>query len=33
MSKEDVIEMTGKVIDVLPGNMFKIVVDDTAHTY
>jgi len=32
MSKEDVIEMTGKVIDVLPGNMFKIVVDDTAHT-
>ena len=25
------IEMTGKVNDVLPGNMFKVQVDDTAH--
>lgn len=31
MSKEDVIEMTGKVNDVLPGNMFKIKIDDTEH--
>ena len=32
MSKDDVIEMTGKVKDVLPGNMFKVKVDDTEHT-
>ena len=32
MSKDDVIEMTGKVKDVLPGNMFKVKVDDTDHT-
>ena len=25
------IEMTGKVNDVLPGNMFKIQVDNTEH--
>jgi translation initiation factor IF-1 len=25
------IEMTGKVIDVLPGNMFKVKVDNTEH--
>ena len=25
------IEMTGKVIDVLPGNMFKVKVDNTDH--
>ena len=31
MSKEDMIEMTGKVNDVLPGNMFKIQVDNTEH--
>ena len=31
MSKEDVIEMTGKVFDVLPGNMFKVKVDNTDH--
>lgn len=32
MSKDDVIEMTGKVDDVLPGNMFKVKIDDTEHT-
>jgi len=32
MSKEDAIEMTGKVDDVLPGNMFKVTIDDTTHT-
>ena len=31
MSKEDVIEMTGKVFDVLPGNMFKVKIDNTDH--
>lgn len=25
------IEMTGKVNDVLPGNMFKVQVEDTEH--
>ena len=31
MSKEDMIEMTGKVNEVLPGNMFKVQVDETEH--
>lgn len=31
MSKDDVLELTGKVIDVLPGNMFKVSIDDTDH--
>lgn len=31
MSKSDMIEMTGKVNDVLPGNMFKVQVEDTNH--
>ena len=31
MSKSDMIEMTGKVNDVLPGNMFKVQVEDTEH--
>jgi translation initiation factor IF-1 len=30
--KEDLIEMTGSVTEVLPNNMFRITVDDTAHT-
>jgi translation initiation factor IF-1 len=29
--KEDLIEMTGVVNDVLPGNMFKVQIDDTTH--
>ena len=28
MSKEDIIELTGRVEDVLPGNMFKVKVDN-----
>lgn len=32
MSKEDMIELTGLVNDVLPGNMFKIKIDNTEHT-
>ena len=28
MSKEDMIEMTGMVNDVLPGNMFKVTLDN-----
>jgi len=31
MSKSDMIEMTGKVNDVLPGNMFKVQIDNTEH--
>jgi len=31
MSKSDMIEMTGKVNDVLPGNMFKVQVENTDH--
>ena len=31
MSKEDMIEMTGMVNDVLPGNMFKVQVENTEH--
>jgi translation initiation factor IF-1 len=31
MSKEDMIEMTGMVNDVLPGNMFKVQVENTDH--
>jgi translation initiation factor IF-1 len=31
MSKEDMIEMTGLVNDVLPGNMFKVQVENTEH--
>jgi translation initiation factor IF-1 len=30
--KEDLIEMTGYVTEVLPNNMYRITVDDTAHT-
>jgi translation initiation factor IF-1 len=28
MAKEDVIEMTGEVVDILPNAMFRIQVDD-----
>lgn len=28
---KDLIELTGKVIDVLPGSMFKVQVDDMDH--
>jgi translation initiation factor IF-1 len=31
MSKEDMIEMTGMVNDVLPGNMFKVQIENTNH--
>jgi translation initiation factor IF-1 len=31
MSKEDLIELTGKVNEVLPGNMFRIVIDQSNH--
>jgi translation initiation factor IF-1 len=30
--KEDLIEMTGSVTEVLPNNMFRITVDDTSHS-
>ena len=30
--KEDLIEMTGAVTEVLPNNMYRIIVDDTSHT-
>jgi translation initiation factor IF-1 len=30
--KEDLIEMTGFVTEVLPNNMYRISVDDTSHT-
>jgi translation initiation factor IF-1 len=30
--KEDLIEMTGAVTEVLPNNMYRITVDDTSHT-
>jgi translation initiation factor IF-1 len=28
MSKEEVVEFRGKVIDVLPNNMFKVAIDN-----
>ncbi len=28
MSKDDIIELTGKVEEVLPGNMFRVKVDN-----
>jgi translation initiation factor IF-1 len=31
MSKQDLIELTGKVEEVLPGNMFRVKVDGQAH--
>lgn len=32
MSKEDTIEITGVVEEVLPGNMFKVKVDNMSNT-
>lgn len=29
--KEDLIELTGKVTEVLPNNMFRVVVDGNEH--
>ena len=31
MSKEDIIEFTGKVHEVLPGNMFRVKIDQSEH--
>lgn len=31
MSKTDLIELTGKVIEVLPANMFRVKVDGQEH--
>lgn len=31
MSKEDLIEFTGKVNEVLPGNMFRVTIDQSEH--
>jgi translation initiation factor IF-1 len=31
MSKEDIIEFTGKVNEVLPGNMFRVQIDQSEH--
>lgn len=31
MAKNDVVEITGKVIDVLPNSTFKVRMDDSAH--
>jgi len=31
MSKQDLIELTGKVEEVLPGNMFRVKVDGQSH--
>jgi len=30
-NKEDVIELTGLVKEVLPGNMYRVAVDNVAH--
>lgn len=32
MSKEDIIELVGKVDEVLPGNMFRVKVENLPHT-
>ena len=29
--KDDIIELTGKVDDILPGNKFKVILDETNH--
>lgn len=31
MAKNDVVEVTGKVIDVLPNSTFKVKMDETGH--
>jgi translation initiation factor IF-1 len=32
MAKDDILELTGKVEEVLPGNMFRVKVDNMATT-
>lgn len=32
MAKDDILELTGKVEEVLPGNMFRVKVDNMAAT-
>jgi translation initiation factor IF-1 len=31
MSKDDLLELTGKVIEVLPGNMYRVQLDANQH--
>jgi len=31
MAKDDLLEMTGVVTEVLPANMYRVKVDDTEH--
>lgn len=31
MSKSDLLELTGKVVEVLPANMFRVKVDNQEH--
>ena len=31
MSKDDLLELTGKVTEVLPGNMYRVQLDDNQH--
>jgi translation initiation factor IF-1 len=31
MSKEDIVEFQGKVEEVLPGNMFRVKIDQSDH--
>jgi len=31
MSKDDLLELTGQVTEVLPGNMYRVKLDDNQH--
>jgi len=31
MAKDDLLELTGKVLEVLPGNMYRVQLDDNQH--
>jgi translation initiation factor IF-1 len=31
MSKDDLLELTGQVTEVLPGNMYRVRLDDNQH--
>lgn len=31
MSKDDLLELTGQVTEVLPGNMYRVQLDDNHH--
>jgi translation initiation factor IF-1 len=31
MSKDDLLELTGQVTEVLPGNMYRVQLDDNQH--